>query len=955
MKKRLFNLIFFFILSISLTAQDGIIRGQILDDDNAEEMIGVSVVIDGTTIGASTDLDGKFEIKTAPGNYSLRISYISYQTILLQDIKVEAGKTNVLGVIRLKEDAELIDEVVVTAKVIRNTETALMTLKRKSANLIDGISAANFKKIGDSDAASAMTRVTGVSVEGGKYVYVRGLGDRYTKTTLNGMDIPGLDPDRNTVQMDIFPTNIISNITVAKSFTADQSADFTGGSVNIELADFPDEKTMNLGFGIGFNPAMHFNNNYTSYNGSGTDFLGFDNGMRAIPTNRRMDIPQYANVVGNPNGAQGQQYQSILRNFDSQMGTFKTMSLMNFDASFSFSNTKKIKKHTLGYNFAATYKNDTEFFEDAEFNLYAKASDPSEMGMIPLERQRGDFGVNNVLLGAMGGIALKSENSKYRLNVLHLQNGEKKGGNFEFINTNLGANFEANQYNLEYSQKSLTNILIDGSHRLAKNWKLDWKFSPTRSSITDPDIRFLRFRQPNQTISTEAGLPERIWRYLEEYNFSSRIDLTKDYNLFGRIAKLKFGGSYTYKMRDFEIQSFQILTGNTQFTGNPDELFAEENLFSSDNINGVRYEPLFIPTNPNKFNSSSHHLGTYVSTELNIIDPLKAIIGVRIEKYDQLYTGTNQNGTLVLNNDRVINDFDFFPSLNLIYALNEMQNIRLSFSQTVARPSFKEMSFAEILDPITGRTFIGSMLTETTAGGTETLWDGNLRSTKILNFDLRWELYQTKGRMISVGAFYKMFNNPIEIVQYLADPGSFQARNVGDATVVGAEFELRQNFEFLSPKLDNLSFSTNITYTYSRIQLSESEFRSRNASAREGEEVKSHRSMAGQAPFIINSGLNYANPKWKAEGGIFYNVQGETLLFVGFANRTDVYSVPFHNLSLKISKILGKNDNISLSFKATNLINDDKEQIFKSYEAENQLFTRLRPQRTFSMSFGYRF
>lgn len=942
------------VLPLSLLAQEGSIKGQVIDNENAEEMIGVSVLVEGASAGAITDLDGKFEIKIKPGVYTLRISYISYQTLAVENVKVVAGDVNVLDVLRMISNSEVVEGVVVRATAVRNTETALMTVKRKSPNLIDGISSASFKKIGDSDAASAMKRVTGVSVEGGKYVYVRGLGDRYTKTTLNGMDIPGLDPDRNTLQMDIFPTNIISNITVSKSFSAEQSADFTGGAVNIDLIDFADKRSMTAGVGIGYNPAMHFNNNYTTYTGGQTDAFGFDDGTRTIPTGRSQNVPQYANVLGNPSGERGKQYTTILNDFNKEMGVDRAMSLMNYDLNFAFSDAKKVDDdYTIGYNLAITYKNETDFYEDAEFNLFGKDAQPSKVNLIPLERQKGDFGVNNVLIGGLAGLSLKTENSKYRLNILHLQNGEKKAGLFDFVNTNLGANFEADQYNLEYSQKELTNILFDGSHRLRNNIRLDWKVSPTRSAITDPDIRFLRFRQPTNNISTEAGLPERIWRFLEEYNLSTKVDLAKDYRLLGRDSKIKFGGSYTFKMRDYEIQSFQIQPGNTVFTGNPDELFAEENLFSAANRNGVRYDPSFIPTNPNKFNSSLHHFGSYVSTELKIVDALKTVVGVRVEKYDQFYTGTNQTGSLSLDNDRVISDLDLFPSLNLIYALSEMQNLRFSFSQTIARPSFKEMSFAEILDPITGRTFIGSLLEETTNGGTEILWDGNLQSSKIANLDLRWELFQDKGRMISLGAFYKRFNNPIEMVQFLADPGSFQARNVGDATVLGSEFELRQNFKFISHKLEELTFSTNVTYTYSSIELSESEFRSRTLSARDGETVERTRKMAGQAPFILNSGLSYNVEKWNAEGGIFYNVQGETLLFVGFANRTDVYSVPFHNLGLKFSKSFG--EKISLSVKASNLLNDEREQIFKNFEAQNEIFTRLRPQRSFSLSFGYRF
>ena len=946
----LLSLIF---LHFNALAQKGTVRGQVFDDATAEELIGVSVIIDDTTTGTATDLDGKFEISLDAGTYDIKFTYLSYATTTIKGVEVKSNEIFVIDNIRMKEDAEQLAEIVITPDVLRTTESALISLKRKSANVIDGVSAASFKKTGDSDAASAISRVTGVSVQGGKYVYVRGLGDRYTKTTLNGMDIPGLDPDRNTVQMDLFPTNIIDNITVSKSFTAEQPADFTGGVVNIELKDFPDTRMFTVDVGFGYNPAMHFNKSYINYAGGKTDFLGFDDGTRSMPSEWRTDIPQFANVIANPNGEKGREFQQILNGFNQQMSGYRTRSFMDYSVGVSFADQKPLKNFALGYNFSVTYKNETEYYEDAEFNLYAKADQPQETEMIPLERQQGDFGVNNVLLGAMAGLALKSERAKYRINVLHLQNGESKAGIFEFENSNLGANFEATQYNLEYSQRSLSNVMIDGTHTLDKKWKINWRVSPTISAITDPDIRFLRFREPNQTISTEVGMPARIWRSLVEYNISGKADISRDYSLFGHNARLKFGGSYSYKTRDFEIQSFQINPGATSFTGDPSELFATENLFSDENINGVRYEPLFIPSNPNAFTSSVHHTGIYVSNEFHIVDPLKVIVGLRVEKYSQFYTGSNQTGTLVLNNDKVIDDFGFFPSLNLIYALNSSQNLRFSFSQTTARPSFKEMSFAEILDPITGRTFIGGMLTETTNGGQEILWDGKLQSTDIFNVDLRWEFFQKRGQILSLSGFYKYFRSPIEIVQYLADPGSFQARNVGDARVFGAELEIRQSLGFLSSKLSNLMLNGNLTLTKSSITLSESELRSRTLSARDGEEVGKRRSMAGQAPYLINAGISYFNPGWKMETGVFYNVQGETLVFVGFGNRTDVYSVPFHSLNFKISKSFGKEENMKLSIKISNLLNDVKEQVFKSYEAETRTFTRLLPQRTFNIGFSY--
>ena len=947
-----------FILSLHhLMAQKGRVRGTVIDNTNADEVIGASVIVEGTTIGVSTDLDGKFELVVDPGVYNLKVSYISYATLIVENVEVKAGEVNYLGTIRLDENAELLNEVVISATLIRNTEASMLTMKKKSANLIDGISSDFIKKSGVSNAASAMTKVTGVSIQEGKYIYVRGLGDRYTKTTVNGMDVPGLDPDRNTIQMDIFPTNVVNNITVSKSFTAEQSADFTGGAVNLELIDFPDERSFGVSVGFGYNPSMHFNKNYTTYEGGSSDLIGLGSSSREIPSNRRTSIPQFADVLGNPNGPAGQDYQRIIRNFDPTVGTSIKQSAMDFSLGVSFADQKKLEKNTIGYNFALTYRNETEFYEDAEFNLYGKPQDPSTFELDPLEQQKGAFGTNNVLLGALAGVALKSDNSKHKLSLLQLQNGEKKAGNFLFQNSNLGANFLANQYNLEYSERMLTNLLIEGDYSLPKNYKLNWKISPTRSSIIDPDIRFLRFRLPNQTVGSEVGLPERIWRYLEEYNVSSKVDVEKEYQLMGNKSKLRFGGSYTFKERDYEIQSFQINPGNTIFTGDPDELFREENLFSPDNINGVRYEPLFIPNNPNKFNSSVNHVGAYISNEFNIAALLKAIVGLRIEKYDQFYTGSNQTRTIVLENEKVIDDFDFFPTLNLIYSYTENQNLRFSATKTVARPSFKEMSFAEISDPITGRTFIGSLLSEVVSDGitTDTLWNGKLTSTDIINLDLRWELFSEKSQMVSVSAFYKRFYNPIEIVQFLSAQGSFQARNVGDAQVFGAEFELRQNFNFIEPKLENLFLTANFTFTHSEIALSESERRSRTLSAREGEDVIEKRQMAGQAPYIINLGLMYNYPKWNLEGGVFYNVQGETLLFVGFANKTDVYSVPFHSLNLKVSKTLGEKENMSVSLQANNILNDDKEQIFKSFNAEDQIFSRLRPQRFYSLGFSYKF
>ncbi len=953
------------LLAIPALAQKGTIRGTVIDDGTGEALFGVTVIIKGTTTGGVTDFDGKFEIKADPGTYDIQASFVSYQTVTISAVAVAADEVTIIDQIRLAEDIQELAEVVVTAEAIRTTEEALLTVKKKSANLLDGISAASFRKIGDSDAAAAATRITGVSIEGGKYIYVRGLGDRYTKSILNGVDIPGLDPDRNTLQMDIFPTNVIDNILVMKSFTADLPADFTGGVVNIETKDFPDEKTLNLSVGLGFNPNMHFNSNYLTYGGSSTDWLGFDNGARDVPISSDLvpvdsrGRPRIALTV-RPNTQEGQDIANILRSFDPNLSAMRQNSAMNASFGVSLGNQLSLGNNTLGYNVALTYKNTTEFYEGAQYGRYGLDANTTVTDLETRELQTGDFGVNNVLLGGLAGVAYKRDQSKFKLSLLHLQNGESKAGIFDYVGSDQGADFLSFQHNLEYSERTLTNLLLSGSHvNSDARWEVEWKVSPTRSRITDPDVRFTRYevRGPDDlSITSEGGFPERIWRFLEEDNIAGLVGATREYEFKGEAAKLKFGAGNTYKQRDYEILNFQfIVDDEISLTGDPNELFNESNLWpmGGSQIRGTYFNADFLPVNPNQFDASINNTAVYVSNEFSPLPGLKAIIGLRAENYQQRYTGSNRNGDIILDNELVLDDLDFFPTANFIYSLNENQNFRVSYSRTIARPSFKEASFAEIIDPITGRTFVGSFAPDINVSTGETIWDGNIQSTTIDNFDIRWEIFQKRGQTISVSAFYKTFQNPIEIVQYVQAPNSFQPRNVGDGSVIGGEFEFRQSLGLISPSLDNLSINGNITIADSRIDINPTELESRLANARDGQTVKDTRDMAGQAPYIVNAGLSYQGLNNGLEAGLFYNVLGETLQFVGIADRPDIYSVPFHSLNFNANKTFGPDEKMRLGFKVSNVLGDKKEQVFQNFRASDQFFTSLNPGTTFSVSFRY--
>lgn len=958
------------LLPTYLIAQNGFVRATVSDETTGELLPGATVMAVGTQLGTITDLDGKFNLSLPEGTYSIRISFVSYQPLVIENIKITQAKPYIIDNIKLKSSKIELNEVVITAKQVRNTDAALNTIKMKSSGLLDGISASSLKRIGDSDAASSMKRITGVSVEGGKYVFVRGLGDRYTKTMLNGVDVPGLDPDRNTIQMDIFPTSIIDNLIVHKSFNAEIPADFTGGVIDIEIKDFPEERMGKVSIGAAYNPNYHFNNNYLTYDGGKTDWLGYDDGSRAIP--EKTNIPLFTDALTNEESAA--RYKEILKKFNPTMAAKKVRSNMDYDIGITYGNQHPLNKITIGYNFAVSYKNSSKLYQDVVMGKYGRSSDVNEYNMNAREYKTGSYGVNDVFLSALAGVAVKTKNSKIRLYLLHLQNGESKAGIFNQTTNNVGTTWKGFQHTLDYSQRSLSNILFDGKHNISNSkWEINWKLSPSSSSINDPDIRFTRYiirANGDYEIGTESGFPERSWRELNETNLAGVLHITKKFNLNGNKSKIKFGGAYTYKKRDFEVLTYYINPrGNSDiynYSGNPDELFRADNLWpKNDNISaGISYDPGFIPTNPSKFDANVNYSAAYASTSLAVLPKLTMVLGLRFEKVIQRYTGTNQLSTIKLDNEEVLNDSKFFPSIGVIYNVFDRQNIRISYSQTVARPSFKELSYAQIYDPVSDIMFIGGLNDDIGKLNDKDVvyWDGNLTVTDIRNFDARWEMYQKRGQMASISLFYKTFKHPIELVQLAAasQKTQLQPRNVGDGSVMGIEIEAKQSLGIISKSLERLTVNANFTYSKSKIEMGDTEYQDRLRTARKGQTIDEYREMAGQAPYIVNAGIAYDTGAESGilqgvEMGLFYNVQGETLTYIGSRNKPDIYTKPFHSLNFNSSKSFGADNKFQIGIKISNILNSNKEMVYKSYKANDEYFKQLRIGTTFSAKFSYRF
>ena len=942
MKKKIYSFLILLLLTFGFTsAQTGTLAGNIIDGEFIEPMAFANILVKGTTIGTTSDFDGKYQLELEPSTYTIVFSFVGYTTQEISDVVIKEGEVTPLDVTLTTNSLEA---VVITTSIKRNTENAVLNMQKKSVVVLDGLSAQAIKNTGASNLASAVKNIPGVSIEGGKYVYVRGLGDRYTKSILNGIDIPGLDPDRNTIQMDLFPTNILDNVIILKSASAEYPADFTGRIVDIVTKDFPTKPEYTFSLGTGYNPDMHFNDKYLTYTGSDTDVFGYDDGTRDLPIHRYQPIPgTFENKL---------LLTTLTNRFQRELQAKQETSNANFDFGFTLGNQYDIGGDKIGYQASFSYKNQTTFYENRQDGAFVKNSSDSSVNDLSFAlKSNGSEGINNVVLNGMLGLTYKTDKSKFKANLLHIQNGESTAGSFDQVisQDGVGGGLEPLTKNaLAYTERSVTNLLISGDHRFSDDenaLNLEWKFSPTFSKVMDKDHRITPLQQSGEGdffISPSAStFPIQLWRNLVEENWVVKIDLDKTVKLFGKPTKLKFGGAYTYKFRDFSIDDFTFnISGDDSFIadGNVDNLLASENLWNPTTDSGTHlvFGDQF---NPNDAYEGEQIIGaTYFSAEFNLSEKLITVFGVRSEFFNSYYTG--QNNSSVYDNESILDAFDLFPSANLIYELTDNTNLRSSYSRTTARPSFKEASVAQIFDPITNRLFIGSI---------------NLTPTYVNNFDLRYERFGEVGQMFAVSGFYKDFKDPIEQAFFLQAPTQLTVDNLGNAKVYGVELEVRQRLGFISEGLNNLKFNANVSFIKSELTMSDDEFESRRLAARNGERIDRERNLQGQAPFLLNFGLDYNNSDIGLQTSLFFNVQGETLEVVGIGLVPDVYTKPFESLNFTLNKSFGENKRSFIDLKVSNILGSDRESAYQSYGTQDQIFSLRSPGTEFSLGYTFKF
>lgn len=939
-----------FVSQISL-AQQAAIRGKVFSHTTSENLLGATVLVQGTQQGAVADLDGNFSIDhLSAGTYHLICSYVSYQPDTLKNITLKDGEVKVIN-FSLKDEYVSLQTAVVEATAIRNNETYMLAMKQKSAVVMEGISAQEISKKGDSDVASAAKRITGVTIEGGKYLYVRGLSDRYSKTTLNSAEIPGLDPNRNTVQMDLFPTNLIENMSVYKSFSPDLPADFTGGLVNIETKDFPEQQTVLFSSSLSYNTLSSFRSDFLTYQGGNLDNLGMDDGTRAIPTEALTKIPALF--------ADNQKLENITRSFNKIMSPDQGRSFFDHRQSFSFGNQKKVFGRTLGYFMGLTYsKSYTQIQKDALTARYSLSGNYDEVDFLNVNRILHDHAsTENVLWGVLGNMSYKiSDRHKISVRFMRNQNGIDKSsiqtGELPFDAP--GIIYQART--ISYQQRSLNFSQIQGEHVFPalRNLKIDWFGAYTTSEQLEPDLRYFNNHYElvrnnlNEVTDTLYNLqsalyviPSRFYRQLNESGLDAKASFQVDLNpLAIKKSILKGGFSLVSKERIVRQNRYNYQINNVDFNGNVPQFLSTENMQIPQA--GEPSDHFLYIANATELRNNYYGLqntvSAYLMSDAWLTQKIRVIGGARLE----------QNQLEVISDDKSLpkghlNNTDILPSINTTYALTEKQNLRFAYNKTLARPSFREVAPFADYDFATNWTRVGN---------------AQLQRTKIDNLDLRWEYYPQAGEVVSVSAFYKNFFQPIEVIlnpkASNATPeitwinvGTLDAQQNPRSVLYGLEFEARKALSQKHPFWSAWFIGANVSLIQSSTEIDSLSLLIIRAG---NQNASSTRPMFGQSPYIVNGSLEYHYKGLTA--GLSYNVSGPRLAVVMRGGTPDVYEQPVHQLDFKLDQNI--NDKLSLSFGFRNIL-DPLIKMTHDFKGQEYIFNSYRRGRAISLGLKYRF
>lgn len=851
------------IASIDVRAQEpanlGTISGRVIDVKSGQPLTEVGVQIVGLARGMQTGLDGRFRFSDVPaGTITLHVRRIGYQPKTITGLYLEAGR--ILDQPVAMEQATItLAAVVATADKERGTVDATLNEQRNATAIVSAIGEEQIKKSPDSDAAQALQRVSGITVQDGKYLNVRGLDPRYTTASLNGARLPSPEPERKVVPFDIFPAGLLQAITTSKTFTPDQPGDFSGGAVDLKTRDNPGETRRSYSLSFGGNSRVT-GRSILNAPSAGLEWLGFGGSSRALP--RALE-----NAGGLTGNYSQQEYNDFVNSFRNAWSARRSTGRPSTSAGITMGGSLPWTENGLGYVGAITYSYGQEV-RDQEVRAFAVPTPGG--GTDEVDRYVGSTGRESALWGGVANFStLVGTRHRLTFNNTFTRSADNEARYEEGYDENTALPFQLTR--LRYVQRAVISSQVGGEHELRDHHNLKWTASGSRVTRTEPDRSEVAYaiddptRDPFLFGSSEAAV--RTFGDLSEYNVGTSADYSWR---FGAAADhvFKVGGLVRYTDRNSGVDSYSVMASLPRAERElaPEEIFDGRFTQASDSIFRVVGLSQAGSYTANDIVGAGYAMAEYQMGRVRVVGGSR-FESQRLDIDAQPAFGRAESVKPVYN--------DILPALALNITLTDRQALRLSGSQTLARPEYREVVPVASRDVLGGEQFRGNIA---------------LRRTLVRNADARWEMYPSSGEVISLAAFAKFFDKPIERV-YRGTSGTRVTtfENANSAANYGAELEVRKNLAFIAEPLYSMTAFSNLTVMKSSIDI---------GSAGAGS-VQEERPMVGQAPYVMNAGLTYGRDERLSATGL-YNVIGRRIYAAALLPLPSVYEEPRHVLDFSL-------------------------------------------------------
>ena len=884
-----------FATSVAAQEEQGRISGRIVDEETARPLSLAQIAIPSLNTGTLSDVDGRWTLKAIPaGTYEVTARLIGYASKTVTGVLVVAGDVVTID-ISLPPQAIELNELSVTVADQRGTASAVLQNRQTAAAVTDAIGREQISDSPDSDAAAAMARVPGVSIVDKKFVFVRGLGERYGNTTLDGAVMPSPIADRKAVPLDLVPASFIENVSTSKSYLPRQPADYAGGLVQIETRKVPGENFFKVGLGTGMETATTGKSGL-GYAGGGLDFLGIDDGLRALPDM----LPSGATV--NRQNLSPAQLEAIGEAF--APGWAGTPRDLPFGRSgeLAFATEVPLGSRDLGLLATAHWDdswNRREGYVERVFASSGLADPEVDYG--------GDQSTRAVTLGGLLNMDYPLAPS-HRISFNGLLNRVTEDQSRILEGFNLDSNTNQRNTRIQYVENSLVQGRLSGKHffNALGGTTAEWKAAYSRAGRYEPNTREVLYRESGGVFLWDNFIQSGsiFHQDLTEDAINLNVDVQFPIRVNGQTGTIEVGAATLTRDRDVLSRRFRFIPNrsvpNEVRGSSPDGIFTPENIGPGPRQFEIR-EATFRPDN---YVADQTTTGAYLMADFELVPRLRFAGGARIERSRQVVEPRDvfTMGIEPLTGAELDNT-DFVPGATLTWEASDRVNLRAAASRTLARPEFRELAPFSFADFAGGYLVVGNPV---------------LQRSRITNLDLRWEWFPRPGAVIAVSGFYKKFKDPIEEVVFPSSEYIKSWLNAGTANNIGTELEVRSDLGFLSESLESFALNFNLTLVDSEVETgSVAQIFVPGSGPLEIDVVGQKRRLQGQSPYVVNAGANWASSSGRTSVSLLFNRFGRRISQVGSQFLESVFEEGRNQFDLVVEQGIGSR--ISAKLSATNL------------------------------------